>query len=268
MGKALEVITGFVTAPSTTLTALTMAAGNSLTLRQSSGPDKKILLIETWARNQAAGVYRIRSPKMHDFVQGIRKRVTTADVFPLLGIGQPQRCYSQDILTVELSGSAVGGQIESAQLLIFYEDMLGVDAHLIDQTELHRRAVNIEPIEVVNAAGAAGGYSGEVALNSSFDTMKANTEYACIGGMVDTVCCGIGIRGSDTGNLRVAVPGLMTLRHMSADWFLRLADELSMPLIPVFNSANKGSILCDVVQNQGGASVNTTWNLVELSPNK
>lgn len=265
MGKALEVITGFAIAPGATLTNLTMAAGNSLTVR-ATNPDAKCYILEMWAHNQAAGIFRVRSPKMHDFVQGIRKRSTTVERFPLLGTGQPQIVFPQDILTAELSGSAVGGQIETGCLLMYYDNIQGIDAHMIAVDELHRRARNHLPVEVTNAVGAGGGYSGEVAINSSFDLMKANTDYACIGAMVDTASAVVGIRGVDSGNLRCGVPGLTTLRHTGARWFLELAERFGLPLIPVFNSANKGAILCDAAQNQAAASINTTWNLVELGP--
>src|SRR5581483_9238120 len=108
-------------APGTTLTALTMASGDSLSIRNTPiGAD--VRLINAWANNTGAGVFRIRSPRLHDNVQGIRLRVAATDPAPLMPVGGYQTLVPQDTLIAELSGSAVAGKIEQGQLLIWYRD--------------------------------------------------------------------------------------------------------------------------------------------------
>jgi hypothetical protein len=266
MGQAIEVLTGFVTAPSTTLTALTMASGDSLTIRNTN-LTTKVSLLSTWAFNNAAGVLRIRSPRLHDNVQGIRTRVDATDsrpIYPRWMFDQP--LIPQDTLIAELSGSAVGGQIETASLLIFYADLLGVSGRFCTSEQYDRWSVNMMGQEVAITTGAGGGYTGSASLVANFDNTKANTDYALIGYRVDANCCTVGIKGVDTGNLRVGGPGAAAQPDLTATWFGYLSNMYGIAAIPIFNAANKNAIFIDVAQNQAAAAVNVTLFLTELMP--
>lgn len=264
MGRALELVSGRVTAPGAVLTALTMAAGNSATVRNAD-LKSQIALLSTWVFNNAAGIWRIRSPKLHDNVQGLRYRITATDPISEWIPGSFQKLVAQDNLTLELSGSAVGGQIEQAQMLIYYSDLPGNAARLITIAEFNQRVVNMWTTEVAIAPGVAGGYSGQVAINSTFDNFKANTDYAILGYTVDVACAAVRITSPDFSNLGVGGPGNVTSRQLTARWFYHLTEQFNMGLIPVFNAANKSGTLVDVVQNQAGAAVNVTVILAELS---
>lgn len=264
MGKALEVITGFVTAPSTTFTAWTLASGNSLTIRNTDLA-KKVWLLDLWADNQAAGTLRVRSPKLHDNVQGIRNNITASDVAPLMPCGQPQLLIPQDTLIAEQTGSATAGDIETGSLLIYYEDLVGSDARLAMWDEIKRRAVNVVTVENMLALGTAGGYSGEEAINAEFDLLKANTDYALIGYLVSAECATVRWRGADTANLGLGGPGNPDARFLTRTWFKDLSEKYGMPLIPIFNSANKGAILIDGAQDENGTDVTVTSIFAELS---
>lgn len=231
MPRALEIISGKATAPGATLTAVTMASGNSATVRNTP-LGARVYLLQTWAENNAAGIMRIRSPRLHDAVQGIRFRIDATDPVPLQPFGAVQVLIPQDTLTLELSGSAVGGQIEQMQLLIYYEDLTGVSAHLITAEEANRRGRNVEVQEVAITPGAAGGYSGQVAINSTFDNLKANTDYAILGYVVDTRCAAVRFQGPDFGGLGLGGPGLLSPRHLTSQWFMRLAEECRIAQVP------------------------------------
>lgn len=261
----MEMISGKATAPSSTLTALTMAAGNSLTVRNAS-LTSDVRLIQMWAENNAAGVFRIRSPKLHDNVQGIRYRVTATDPNPLMPQGSWQKLTPQDTLIAEISGSAVGGQIEQGQALLWYADLPGSNARLANWSELSSRVVNYLTQEVAVTPGATGGYSGQVAINSTFDLLQANTDYAILGGMVDVRCAAVRIQGPDFANFGVGFSGGVTDRTISGRWFQVLNQQLGIPTIPVFNSANKNGTLVDIVQDQTGNAVNVSLILVQLAP--
>jgi len=265
MGRAIEVVTGFVTAPGATFTAWTLAAGNSLTVRNSV-PDTPVHLLDMWAHNQAAGTLRVRSPRLHDNVQGIRSAITVGLVAPLLPYRPRQRLIAQDQLVAEQTGSAVGGDIETGALLLYYENLPGVEGRFVDVDTVVRRAVTIENVENTIATGIAGGYSGEEAINAEFDLLKANTDYALLGYLVAQQCAVVRWRGSDTGNLGVGGPGEVTLRHLTKEWFLRLSRDTGFPCIPVFNSANKGAVLVDCAQNELGVDVTVTSIFAELGP--
>lgn len=263
MPKALEVVTGFVTAPGATLTAWTMAAGNSLTIRNAKA-GSMIRLLQIWADNQAAGTLRIRSPLLHDNVQGIRLDIVVSEVKPLLPYKLMQPLQPQDVFVAEQSGSGVAGDIETGAFLVFYEDLTGVDARLMTVADVMARMKNILTVENTIATGVAGGYSGEEAIDAEFDLLHANTDYAILGYLVDTECAVVRWRGSDLGNLGVGGPGDDTGRDYTASWFLDLARMHDLPLVPVFNAANKGALLIDAAQDENGADVTVTTILGEL----
>lgn len=265
MGLAMELISGRATAPGATLTALTMAAGNSLTVRNTA-LTTDIRMINMWVENNAAGIFRVRSPKLHDNVQGIRYRVDATDPVPLMPFGTWQKLTPQDTLIAEISGSAVGGQIEQGQMLIWYSDLPGSNARLVNWADIVRRVVNFVTVEVAVTPGAVGGYSGQVAINSTFDLLQANTDYAILGGMVDVRCAAVRITSPDFANFGLGFPGYMPNRNFPSRFFYNLNEELGIPTIPVFNSANKNGTLVDIVQDQTGNAVNVSINLVQLAP--
>jgi len=265
MGRALQVITGFVTAPGATLTAWTLASGDSLSIR-SAAIESPIHLLQAWADNQVAGTLRVRSPRLHDNVQGIRLDVTASDVSPLLPTGIMQRLFAQDTLVAEQSGSGVAGDIETGAVLVMYDNLPGVDGRLASWEQVKPLIKHILTVENTLALGIAGGYSGEEAIDAEFDLLKANTDYALLGYLVDVECAVVGWRGIDTGNLRVGGPGNETLRHITSEWFIRLNRLTGLPTIPVFNSANKSGILIDGAQDENGTDVTVTTILAELGP--
>lgn len=265
MGHALELVCGQVTNPAGAITALTMNAGNSATVRNAD-LSSFAALIQTWANFHNAGLWRIRSPKLHDNVQGIRFRIPVQQLDPLLVPGQWQRLVPQDTLTLELQSAAGAGVIEGAAMLIYYSDLPGNNARLIGIPELMKRTTNVWTTEISIVPGVAGGYSGQVAINSGFDNFKANTDYALVGYEVDTRCTAVRFTSPDFSNLGIGGPGELTVRHLTARWFHHLTEKLGIPLIPVFNAANKFGTLVDIMQDNGGATTIVTAILHELAP--
>lgn len=261
----MELIAGQATAPGATFTALTMNAGNSATVRNTQ-IDQMIMLISAWACNQAVGVFRARSPKLHDNVQGIRLDVTAGDPKPLLPKFHRQRLFPQDELTLDITGSAVPGDIEMAALLIAYMDLPGISGRFITPEQLFQNGVNTLTVENTIATGVAGGYSGEEAITAEFDLLKANVDYALVGYLVDAQCNAVRWRGSDFGNLGIGGPGDELGRDYTKDWFLNIAQQFGDAWIPVFNAANKDSVLVDAHQDENGTDVTLTSILVELAP--
>ena len=265
MPLAMELVSGQATAPGATLTGLTMAAGNSLTVRFAN-PTSDVRLVQLWANNNAAGIFRIRSPKLHDNVQGIRYRIQATDPIPVLCWGSWQKLTPQDTLIAEISGTATGGQIETGHMLIWYADLPGSNARLANWTDIVSRIVNILTVEVAITPGVTGGYSGQVAINSTFDLLQANTDYALLGGTVDARCGAVRVTGPDFANFGVGFPGITVDRSITAQWFANLNEQLGVPTIPIFNSANKAGTLVDIVQNQAGTSVNVDLVVAQLAP--
>ncbi len=265
MGTALDTVVGTATAPGATLTAVTVAAGDSLAVKNTN-PGVGIWLIEMIGSNNVAGVLRLHSPRMHDNVQGIRTQVIAATPLPLLSHLPLQRLFPQDTLIEEISGSGVAGNIETGVLMIYYEDLPGIAARFMSPDDLQRRAVNILTVEVDVAPGVGGGYTGSSALNKNFDLLIANTDYAVIGATFSATVGVATIKGPDTGNLRQAIPGLSTMPQLTKDWFWRLSTWSRLPLIPIINSANKAATFIEGVATQAGTAFNVSLNMVQLAP--
>jgi hypothetical protein len=175
-----------------------------------------------------------------------------------------QRLYSQDALTVELTGG--GAELDCGALLIAYDDLQGIAGRFIDQPTLKKAGLNIVTTEVSVTAVATGNFGGAVAINSTFDTLIANTDYAIIGGMTDTRGCAVGITGVDLGNMRVGFPCEPTIRDETQNWFEQMSLAFNAPYIPVINSANKAATTIDVQTNGAGGTFIITLQLVQLAP--
>lgn len=264
MGRAYEVIHGTETQLTATFTAFTAAVGNSFTVRShefSAGA----YLIEAWARYAVDGTLRIRSPRLHDQVQGLRLGVELDRVHPLLPEGFMQRLFPQDTLTVDGSAADAAADIETVALVIYYEDLPGIAARLATMEEVQAAMVNLVTVENTLTLGVAGGYSGEEAIDAEFDLLKANTDYAVLGYTTSALGVSVGYRGTDTGNLRVGGPIDPEYNDETADWFVRLSRLYGRPFIPVFNAANKSGFLIDGVQDDGGVDATITTMLAELA---
>lgn len=268
MGRALELVGGFATNPGATLTTVTASTGTSYTVR-GTDTTKGTWLLSSWAFNATAGELRIMSPRLHDQTQGIRNRVTAALTAPLApghtNGSFAQRLFAQDNITVQISGG--GAELDCSALLIGYDDLSGVAGRYIDQPTLKKSGINLVTVEVTLTAVATGNFGGAVAINSTFDTLIANTDYAILGGMVDTRGCSLGISGVDLGNLRCGFPAEPSLRDETQNWFEQLSIAFNAPYIPVINSANKTATTVDVQTNGAGGTYIANLILVQLAPN-
>lgn len=265
MPPALDTVTSQGTAIGAALAATTIASGDSFTVKNANLASAAWQL-NFWTHNLVAGMVRIRSPKLHDNVDAIRARTLIATLDPLQPLGTKQKLYPQDTLIVELAGSAVGGNIESVVQMIYYEDLPGQATRFITPDTLMSRQKQLHGVRLALTLGTTVGYNGARAINGDVDQLHANTDYAILGITSDINTAAICVRGPDTGNLRVAVPGGILLWQLVDRWFVKLSKEYNMALIPVFNSANKGATLVDAVNNQAGGTANVTIWLAELNP--
>jgi hypothetical protein len=255
LGPALDTVTSFGTAINTTLAATTIASGDSFTVKNAP-LSSDVFLLQAWADNQVAGSVRIRSPKFHDNVDAIRARVQIGVLKPLLPWGAPQRLIPQDTEIVELAGSAVAGDIESVVQQIYYADLPGQSARLQTWEAIRAKMRHVVGVRCAITLGSTGGYNGARAINADVDLLQANTDYAVLGMTTDTECAAVCLRGPDTGNLRVSVPGEPDLTEDTMWWFRQLSFHYGLPLVPVINSANKGATLIDCVNDENGGTAN------------
>lgn len=262
MGTAIEVITGRVVNPGAAITALTPNTGNTFTVRDF--PETSRASIEgIWAQQAAAGVVRVRSPRMHDDVQGLRFRSAAGSVRNFLNDWEAQDLFPNDPLRFEQSGGAA--ETDSASLLIYYADLPGIAARLSMWEEVKARIVNLLTVEVPVAGPAtAGDWSAGTVITALSDLLKADTDYAILGYVSDTEVNSVAVSSSDTGNLRVGGPG-PTEAIETRDWFVSLSVMRGTPHIPVFNSNNRGSMQAFVARNTAAGTVNVAFSMAQLS---
>lgn len=263
MGAVLEHISGHI-ANVSALTNLTANTGDSFNVRSFDNA-KKAYLLNTWAFVTAAGQMEIHSPRMHDNAHAIHSRVVASQPLPLIPIGFPQRVYPTDVLTVQLGGDATAGRLQPQSLLMYYEDVPGLSARYLATKDIVPRLVNIYQVETAVTLAVTGDYSAGFAVNVTSDFFIANTDYAILGYICDIDVNSVHWKGADLGNVRVAGPGWSKLPHWTAQWFSFLSDEYGIPLIPVFNSNNKGALSLDALMSQAGGTLNVTTILAQLA---
>jgi len=213
-----------------------------------------------------SGFGQLTFPSGHDVTRGLRFRHTAGIVDDRLGYNQRAQVQPQEAISVTLAGSAVGGQTEFACLHMLYEEQPGIAARFISPSDLQVRGVSLLTVEDSLTPVSSTTYSGARAINAASDLLRANTDYAILGANLGVVCAVLGIKGPDTGNSRVGIPGSTSNVPDTGDWFRILSDQYGLGLIPVFNSANRGNTLIDVLQDQAAAVVPFSLNLVQLAP--
>lgn len=261
MGRALEVLNGTVVNPGAGPAVVSPNAGDQFTVRSANfGTD--IELIEAWAFTTTNLLLRIRSPRMHDQAQNMRLQPVASQAYPLLPWEGSEPLFPQDPITVELAGGAA--ETDLAALLVYYSDLPGIQARLHSWAEVEPLVQHLTTVEVdLTTAGAAGAYSATVALNGTFDTLVRNRSYAILGYECSVNAGSLGIRGADTGNLRVGGP-LVNIPYLTNNWFVRLSEASGYPCIPVINSANVAGVLLDATAQATAASLHVGVNLALL----
>jgi hypothetical protein len=243
-----------------TFGALAPVTGDTLTVRTLSGQSDARLLA-FGSKHATAGSARIRSPFLHDFVNGIRARTLAADSSSLMDEFALQKLRGQDTLVFESTGGASAEQV-SGWLLTYYETLNGEPSHYITAAELDARASEYVTNENAVTGGAAAVW-GSALLSAGTGVLKANMSYAVVGYVLDVACTAIGISGPDTGNFRAGGPGLTT-RQFTRKWFAHLSESTGKATIPVLNAQNASGTNVWVVDSAGATAVNVDLVLARL----
>ena len=262
MGKAFEIVAGRVTNPGATFTALTANTGNTFAVRAFDN-SSTAWLENVWGQEATKGAIRIRSPKMHDAVNGLRWTVPAAVIRGFMADPVDTRLYSTDTLTVEMSGGAA--EIDAGAYVVYYDDLPGIDAQLGMWDTIKPSIVDLVTVPVsVTGPTTSGDWSAGNTINSLVDTLKADTKYAILGYQCDTESLAVAIAGPDTGNLRVGGPGCVEPIE-TRSWFVRDSGPGMRPHIPVINSNNRGGTLVSVAKVGAGGTVAVELTLAELT---
>src|SRR5579864_69309 len=119
-----------------TVTAAAVVAGDSLIVRSTAG---RVRLLNMWIDTDAVGFVQVTSPKLHDNTRGLRVRTTVHEPFPLLPYETMQDLYPVDTLAVTVASAAGAGKIDNTTIMLYYDDLSGVQQTLIDVPTLQKR---------------------------------------------------------------------------------------------------------------------------------
>jgi len=259
---AVEVVAGRAVNPGAGPMVLTPNTGGTFTVRNTA-LGSKVFLEGIWYKGATAGFVRIRSPRLHDNVQGIRYQAAAAGAFNLLGDLPRTILVPQDNLTVEIGGGAA--ETDDAAILLTYESLPGSDGQWANWSQVQPRIVDLVTVEVaVTAAATLGDWSAGTALNATNDLLKANTLYAWLGYVCQNPVCAVALQGPDIGGLKAGGPGSSNVLE-TRDWWIRQDKSSDYGLIPLINSANKGGTLAFQCDSAAGAANSVDFLFAELS---
>jgi len=264
MMVALDTVSFSATAAPAGGAAMAAVAGDPAQVRNVPFGQEPMMLTH-WLKAQTAGFYQWTHPTGHDVQRGFRGRDAVAAPLPMMATGYNEPLEPQEAISASIGAGAVAGDVELLTFLLYYPNLPGIDARMIDLSGLEARLVDFVTVEDTTTATAGGVYSGSRALNAGSDLLLANTDYAILGAHIGGICGALTVRGTDTGNLRVGIPGIPARPDITARWFMYLTEETGIPLIPVVNSANKAAIFIENITDENLVAVPFALVLARLS---
>lgn len=264
MGVAIDTIGTFVTAGATNATSLktvTVATGDSLQIRSFPAAN--------WARLESMiyqgvtkGKNRVTSPLMHDNVTGLTVASADTDTYHMLGQYLIQNVYPTDTLQAFSSAAAAASGVLA--LSVYYQNLPSSNARLANWGDIAGSIKNIKGMEVdVTSSGTVGTWA-DTAINTTDKQLHANSDYAVLGYDCDTPLAVVGVKGNETGNLRVCGPGPGTSWD-TPDYYARLSQITGNPHIPVFNANNQGAYYVSCLANTASVASKVYLILAELT---
>lgn len=266
MGAAIDTVLAFATegAVAAFPQALGTASGDSLTVRAFDTPAyaKLTSLIYSAAGGQKV---RVLSPMLHDNVTGMTFEPAEIPSMHLMPrqVGVP--LVSGDTLVVQ-GGIAAAGTIVAA-LQVYYSNLRGQSARLASWADIRGNIKYIKSVEVDLGAVATGAWTDTLITNTE-NQLHAHKDYAVLGYTPNTAIDVIGVKGQETGNLRICGPGNTTTLDLS-EYFIAMSEQQGTPFIPVFNADNRGSFYVSAAHHAAvaGGAEHAYLILAELTNN-
>lgn len=261
MGLACETLAFRALNPGATYTAVTMATGDSATVRQfTTGTVTQ--LVHLTRQGATSGAVRVRSAVMHDPVYGLT--YLTAETPTHIEVPEEigQNMQSGDNLTIEMTGGTA--ETEVGTLTHWYQDVLGLAATLYNWQDISGRIEHLHTVEVDITIGGTAGVWTDTLINATQDTFKADRKYAILGFQTDTALAAIAVKGSETGNVRIGGSGT-TESIVTHNWFVNVNKRYQRPTIPVMSANNKGSFFVSIVGTPTSGTAKVTVSMALLA---
>lgn len=171
--------------------------------------------------------------------------------------------YKSDTLTPQVTSTALDDVILS--WITEYDDLPGASGVFATWDQVKNLQLSAVGITVLAVASATpGAYGAQRAFNTDDDRLHANTWYAILGYTTQTPVTTISMLGPDWGGQRIGGPGSV-VSFRTADWFVDQSTKWGRPMIPCFNSNNKGNILVQIADGEASTSPKIDFFLYELT---
>lgn len=262
MGIAAETVAFFATNPGAGGAAAVMATGDSNRVR-TFNPQTPGKLIAAGRQGVTEGFLQVASPALHDNVRGIRFITSESPTSFALPREQGQPLVSGDTLNLSLSGGAA--ETDGGMLTAFYNDLAGIQARLHSWADIQALIEHIKVLEVDFNTAAVTMQWADTVITTTEDLLNADRSYAVLGYSTDIAMCAVGIKGQETGNLRLCGPGI-TRTDDTSDYFAETSLLQGIPLIPVISANNKGSVFVSAAAVQVATAAKVCLYLARLAP--
>lgn len=208
-----------------------------------------------------AGFAQVSSPALHDAVTGIRINPGESPSGFAIPAEAAQSLTAGDLLSLSISGGAA--ETDLMALHLWYSDLGAIAGryHLAGDIEGNIDSIKTQRVAVTSPATI--GQWAETPLGATENLLVAGSDYAVLGYETTAALALVGVRGSDTGNLRAAGPGV-TLGFESSQYFLYMARTTGRPYIPVINQQNVGNTFVSVAAATASVAATVTLILAQL----
>lgn len=260
MGAALETLSGYLTAATTTAgtyQALTVQNTQSFTIRATPS-DQAGNMLAVFGSFGAAGYGQIKSARMHDQTIGTTFALGANTAFPNVNQVSPydydEPLWNTDVLTWQIT--TVASQTASTAYLLgaqmYYPNLGGIAQNMMTWAQVQSyinpaQKTGLHYVSWVrpSSSGTAGAIGTGVAINATNDQFKANHSYALLGYLCPTSVGCVLVQGTDTGNLYVGGQGSSD-PVQTRSYFVDQSIAQNLPLVPVIQANNKGGTLISV----------------------
>jgi hypothetical protein len=265
MGLAFDTILAAAINPTASGgTGTVTASGDSLSIRNF--PTANAAYLEGLTRmGTTAGFAQVRSPLLHDNVQGVRITPGESPSYFSIPADTQQMLQPQDTLIATIGGGA--GETDLLVLYVYYSNLPGASARLVSPSDLAGNQKYFKPIQVAVTTSATIGAWVDTVITTTEDLTHANKDYAVLGYSGNTALAAIGIKGIDTGNLRASGPGNSTNEFSTTRYFEWLSEQTGRPHIPVWNAANKNGTYVSTCAATASVAATVELMCVELVTN-
>jgi hypothetical protein len=267
---ALDTIaTGVLTAGGAgVFTVAVPAAGDSLAVRAfDTGAEARLEGITLQGAVQGnISAARVRSPRLHDNVQGIR--ISPGELVSAYSLPAQagQRLYPSDQLIAEIAQGAAA-EFQELVFHLYYSDLGGANGKFATWSDIAGQIIHWKPVQVPMAALVANTWTDTVInVAGGEDLLEADAKYAVCGYSTNAALAAVGVRGQETGNLRACGPG-STSEFPTTEWFIRMSDKHNSPHIPIISANNRGGITASCIARAAvGAGTLVELILAQLAP--